>query len=308
MLDPDGGVALVLSRGVAVAFLLSVLGTLVFRAVVLPHVFAGMRAELRDVTERRLGLWLSLNVGGAVTGLCAWLAVVTANLAAPASLADWPSDLWAVLSDTGFGQVLLAQMGLTVATGLVLAGHPGQWRRRIGLLTGTAAAIAEVGHGHAYAMAKTVSLLELSEVAHLWAGGAWLGGLVPLLLVVQLAPPPLAAMAARWFTPLGRLCLVLLAASALLQGCVLVGSLGALVATGYGRIALLKLALFGVLFGFALVNRYRLAPALRGHHAARARRHFIASLVLQTGFGLLIVLAAAWLGQLRPGMDMGMPG
>jgi hypothetical protein len=30
--------------------------------------------------------------------------------------------------------------------------------------------------------------------------------------------------------------------------------------------------------------------------------------VLQTGFGLLVVLAAGLLGQLRPGMDTGMAG
>jgi putative copper export protein len=63
-----------------------------------------------------------------------------------------------------------------------------------------------------------------------------------------------------------------------------------------------------VLFGFAVVNRYWLAPDLRGCNPAVARRRLIRSISLQTGFGLLIVLAAALLGQLRPGMDMSMQG
>jgi putative copper export protein len=63
-----------------------------------------------------------------------------------------------------------------------------------------------------------------------------------------------------------------------------------------------------VLFGFALLNRYWLAPDLRGRNPRLARRRLIHSLCWQTAFGLLIVLAAALLGQLRPGMDMSMPG
>jgi putative copper export protein len=71
---------------------------------------------------------------------------------------------------------------------------------------------------------------------------------------------------------------------------------------------MLKFSLYGVLFGFAVLNRYRLFPALRGTRTPAARRTLIVSLVVQTGFGLLVVLAAALLGQLQPGMDMGMAG
>ncbi len=60
--------------------------------------------------------------------------------------------------------------------------------------------------------------------------------------------------------------------------------------------------------GIRLINRYRLAPDLRGSDAWTARRRLLISLVLQTGFGLFIVLAASLLGQLRPGMDIGMQG
>jgi putative copper resistance protein D len=157
-------------------------------------------------------------------------------------------------------------------------------------------------------MAHGLSLLEVSQTLHLWAAGAWLGSLLPLLLVVRLAPPPAAAMAARWFSPLGKLCVVLLTASAFVQGWVLIGSTKALFHTAYGWTALLKAGLFGGLFGFAVLNRYWLAPDLRGRNPDLARRQLLRSLSLQTGFGLLIVLAATLLSQLRPGMDMSMPG
>jgi len=305
---PDGGATLVLARGFAVAFLLSVSGTLTFRTVVLPRTYPRMTHDVIDPIERGLLRWTRFSVIFAALGLCAWLAAVTSYLANPETIGDWMDDLWTVLIDTSFGHVLLLQVVLLCATVVVLGGRPGAARWRLGLVLGTAAVIVEVGHSHAYAMAKGLSFLEVSQTLHLWAAGAWLGSLLPLLLVVRLAPPPAACLAARWFTPLGQLCVVLLAVSAPVQGWVLIASAKALVHTAYGWTALLKAGLFGVLFGFALLNRYWLAPDLRGRNPDLARRRLIRSLSFQTSFGLLIVVAAALLSQLRPGMDMSMPG
>jgi putative copper export protein len=58
------------------------------------------------------------------------------------------------------------------------------------------------------------------------------------------------------------------------------------------------------LFGFAMLNRYQLAPALLGTEAARARRVLLRSLAWQTGCGGAILMAAALLSQLQPGMKM----
>jgi putative copper resistance protein D len=213
-----------------------------------------------------------------------------------------------VLADTTFGHVLLLQMALLAGAVAVLGHRPGTRRWWVCGILATAASVAETGHGHAFAMAHGLTVLEVSEALHLWAAGAWLGGLVPLLLVVVAAPPAVAAVAARWFSPLGQVCLVVLILSALVQGWVLIASLPALKDTAYGWTAMLKLCLYGVLFGFAVLNRYRLCPALRGPDDRAARITLIVSLLLQTGVGVAVVLAAALLGQLQPGMDMGMGG
>jgi copper resistance protein D len=236
---PDGGATLVLARGFAVAFLLSVAGTLTFRTVVMPRTYPRMAPEFIGPIERGLVQWIRFNVIFAGFTLCAWLAAVTSYLASPETVGDWMDDLWTVLIGTGFGHVLLLQFLLLAATGAVLGRSPDALRWRIGLIPGTAAAIIEVGHDHAYAMANGLSFLEFSQALHLWAAGAWLGSLLPLLLVVVLAAPPAAAMAARWFTPLGKLCVVLLAASAFVQGWVLIGSTKALLHSAYGWTALL---------------------------------------------------------------------
>ena len=89
---------------------------------------------------------------------------------------DWADDLWVVITTTGFGQVVLLQLLLLVATGLALGRNPSVGRWRIGLVLGTTATIMEVGHDHAFAMATGLSFLEISQALHLWAAGAWLGG------------------------------------------------------------------------------------------------------------------------------------
>ncbi len=61
----------------------------------------------------------------------------------------------------------------------------------------------------------------LRRVLHLLAAAAWLGGLVPLLVLVAAAPPGVAALASSRFSPLGAGCVLLLAGTALFQACVL---------------------------------------------------------------------------------------
>ncbi len=178
----------------------------------------------------------------------------------------------------------------------------GRTRLAAGLLA--LATALQAGHGHAWAMYGRPSPLLLAGVVHLLAAGGWLGGLPPLLLVVRGAPPAVGAAAARWFSPLGKWCVAGIAASAAWQFWVLVGGLPGLVGTAYGWVAGAKLGLFGVLLGFALLNRYGLAPALRGATPERARRRLLGAVSVQTGFGVLTVLAAGALGSLPPAMHL----
>ena len=114
------------------------------------------------------------------------------------------------------------------------------------------------------------------------------------------ASPRTAAAAARWFSPIGKWCVFGIILSAGFQSWSLIGSVPGLVGTAYGWLALAKLALFAVLLGFAVANRYRLAPALLTPDPACARRALVLSVAIQTGFGLLTVLAAATLASLPP--------
>ena len=300
--DLQGGLALTAARTASVTALLSTFGTLGVLALVAPRAFARAQpAEAADLTRRLRRLtWASVAV--CLVAMAVWLVVQAGVLADADGLAGAVAAVPLVVSSTLFGHLVAAQMAVLAVLGLVLWLAGGAAGAAFGVASG--AVLLQAGHSHAASMYSGPSLLLACDVLHLLAAGGWLGALVPLLVVVRHAPGRVAAEAARRFSPWGRACVVVLAGTALVQGWVLVGSVPGLVGTGYGWMVLAKLALFAVLVGFALANRYRLAPALVTGEPGRARRVLARSLVLQTGAGLAIVAAAAVLSGLPPSMHL----
>ncbi|MGI4978133.1 MAG: CopD family protein, partial [Janthinobacterium lividum] len=297
--------ALAAARALSVAGLLSVFGTLLFGVAVAPRAFAGM-PEAAEAVGLRLARLCRLGLGVQLAGTLAWLVLQSADMAGAAGVGAALRAVPVVLADTAFGHLVAGQLAGIGVVALAVAGRGGggAWRRRAACgLAGVAVAL-QAGHGHAAAMQTGSGVLMAAGVVHLLAAGAWLGGLVPLGVAVAVAPPRGGAMAARWFTPLGKLCVVAVAASAAVQAWVLVGSVPGLVGTGYGWMVLVKLALLGVLLGFAVANRYRFAPALLRGEGGGARAVLLRSLWVQAGFGGAVLLAAAVLGSLPPSMHV----
>jgi mono/diheme cytochrome c family protein len=81
----------------------------------------------------------------------------------------------------------------------------------------------------------------------------------------------------------------------------LVGGLPGLLGSDYGRLVLIKTALFVVLLGFAAVNRFILSPALADPLAHDAVKRLRRSIYAEAGLGAVTILAAAWLAGLPPG-------
>ena len=293
--DPEGGLPLTLARGLAVAGLLSLFGTLVFARVVASRALAGADGDTAARVARRLTGLARVSALAGLLGAGLWLVTQTADMAGASTLVAMGD----VLGGTRFGHVLAAQ-AVALAAALVALARPA-WRPGA-LVAATVALSLQAGHGHALSMIEGPSLLLASDLLHLGAAGAWLGGLLPLLLVIGGAPPATGAAAARWFSPLGKWCVGATALTAAYQGWYLVASVPGLVGTAYGWMALVKLALLGALLGFAVVNRYWFAPALRGAAPAAARRRLFRSIAVQTGCGLLVVGAAALLSQLPPAL------
>jgi putative copper export protein/mono/diheme cytochrome c family protein len=302
--DLQGGAMLAAARDASVTALLSAFGATTFRVIVAPKAFAAMEPNLVTVSKRRLLLLALLSVAACLAGTLVWLVAQAAYMADAESLYEAFGAVPKVLAKTTFGHVVISQLAALFGWAGLLGWRDRPARPTAALCVATLAVALESGHSHAFSMVPGPSLLLACDILHLLAAGAWLGGLIPLLMLVRMAPPKAGAVAARWFSPLGQWCLAALVATAAFQGWVLVASIPGLVGTAYGWMVLVKLALFGTLFCFACANRYRFAPALLRDDAESARRVLVRSISVQTGFALAIVVAAVVLSELPPAMHL----
>jgi putative copper export protein/mono/diheme cytochrome c family protein len=300
--EVQGGMLLAGARFASVTALLSSFGTLVFRTVVAPAALLRMPAAAARDVKRRLLLVTQLSCAACALATAVWLCVQAGAMADAENLAGVFAAVPTVLAKTVFGHVVTAQFAALLAVSLAAGARDAIVRQRGALVLATCAVALQAGHSHALSMYGGPSWLLAADILHLLGAGAWLGGLLPLVLLVQAAPAACGAIAARWFSPLGKACIAALIVSALFQGWVLVASIPGLIGTAYGWMILIKMVLFSMLLGFAAVNRYRFAPALLLPDARGARLVLLRSVSVQTGFALAIVMAAALLSELPPAM------
>ena len=145
---------------------------------------------------------------------------------------------------------------------------------------------------------------ELNQAVHLLAAGFWLGGLVPLGLLLAASrrdgtDRSAAGRALRRFSDLAMIAVLLVLGSGMFNAWMLVGSPSALISTGYGKVLLIKLAFVGAMVALALFNRLFLLPTLALRHDAalsRLERNVILEIVL----GAVVLAVASTLGNLPP--------
>ncbi|MGO4523193.1 copper homeostasis membrane protein CopD [Dyella sp. 2RAF44] len=279
---------------------------------------------LQALTRNRSALSVvrqTLRVAGAATIVS--LLASSAALWAMAQAMSGSSDagaVWGVvqtlLTQTAVGMtwnlrvaVLLVSLWFTVASG-------GDTRSRVAvasvLCAVALATLAWAGHG---AMNEgPLAWVHLGvDIAHLFAAGAWVGALVALTLISRAASRhaeqknvALLSSAATGFARSGALIVAVLITSGIVNYIIIVGpTLSGLIETLYGRLLLVKLALFAAMLTLAAANRFRLAPALerarRDDDAATAVSTLTRSLYLETSLAILILGLVAWIGTLDPG-------
>jgi putative copper export protein/mono/diheme cytochrome c family protein len=202
--------------------------------------------------------------------------------------------LASVLPATQFGHAVLVRFALLLVV-LTLLGRRLVWLAMV--LAGIALAMQGV-MGHAGAAGGSAEpVLLASEALHLAAAGAWLGGLLPLVLLVMTLPPHAAVKTCRAFTPVGLSAVLLIAGTAAVQAWQWIGGLGGLFGTEYGQLALLKLGVFFALLLLAAVNRCVLIGRSGGVVSLRRLR---VSIAVETVLGSLVILIAAVLASAAP--------
>jgi putative copper export protein len=250
---------------------------------------------------------MALTVGGAIVGgvlaprpsplvgrltsagALVWLAALAVQavltvsevLAMPLRSAFDPTIMWALLSQTTLGRVILLQFVLVALVAIL------GWvvlDRITGSIIATAAATAAfllgfTGHsgisdGHA---AATISL-----GLHVVAASAWIGGLIATIAYVA-AGSDRTGVVLRRFSVLALLCVIVLAESGLLNASLRMDGPGALITSPYGAIITAKVCILMVLIGFGWRQRRRVIDRMTEENTKRT--------LLQLG-----VWEIAWMG------------
>jgi putative copper resistance protein D len=257
------------------------------------------------------GLALALLSGAA------WL-VLTAATMSGQSVADAvaPDVLWTVLSQTTFGIDWLLRLVLACVLAAALprvlsaeADKP-SWHQAVAALAAAAFVGSLAWAGHAIGGEGVEGVLHpAADVLHLIAAAVWLGMLVPLGLLFGLATDDAAALAAMRaatlrFSTLGLVAVGTLLATGIVNTWYLAGSIPALLGTDYGRLVLLKIALFLLMVAVAAVNRLRLTPKLvddrRTAAVANAQRQLRRNATIEASLGAIVIAVVAVLGALPP--------
>jgi putative copper resistance protein D len=276
---------LVLCRFVHFIVVLLMFGACVFRPWLLG-------AQAQPALDRQL---LRISRGLAWLGLfsgVAWLLLITASMAGSWDAALQPATVRQVLGKTFFGQVWVWHLLLNLLLVIVLS-KP--WPAlRLPLTALLLATLAPVGHG---AMLDGLSgqLLILNQVVHLVCVGAWLGGLMVLVLVLRqpqrLALEPIL----RRFSGAGYGLVAGLLVTGLINVRVLTGQLWPTpLFNGFALILLIKVLLVLGMLALALLNRLRIKRCEQRLGTLKA------SVMLEWLLGVSAVAAVSLLGTLPP--------
>jgi putative copper resistance protein D len=306
---------LVVTRLLHFAALMAALGIAAFRL----YAFAGDRdsghGTARAAFDKRLRRATLLS---AVVGLLTAVAMVpcvAASMTGSGESAHDPTVLRAVLLDTRFGHAWCTH-GLLAILLVALSALP--QRHEFPGATATVALLTLVGLawiGHAAMDSGETGIAhKINQMVHLAAAGLWLGGLTPLALLLRRALTaqgapfvPLARLALPHFSQMGYAAVALVALTGAVNSVLLVGSFEALLGTPYGRLLLVKIALFGAMVALALSNRFRLLPQL-GDAAANSVSTLHAlfrSVAIEQMLGLAILAVVAVLGTWPPAIAAG---
>jgi putative copper resistance protein D len=287
-------------------------GTLAFRAVVAaPALLSAREAGGTVDAPIRLLAWCGLAV--TVISGAVWLALQTVAMSGQAfDEALTSGAVITVLNETEFGLVSEIRLGLAVLLAVCLAYDRSVLARRLALGSALLLVAAIAWTGHAASTPGRLGYLHLAaDALHLSAAAAWIGGLVPLVFLLNegrrsavSARTSLQYDLVKRFSCLGIVSVATLIGSGVINAWILVGSFRGLTETEYGRLLMFKLAAFAVMLSFAAINRFGLMPRLAAVSSREAQRDALRGLMrnslVEVGLGLAIFAAVGVLGTLHP--------
>jgi putative copper resistance protein D len=302
---------LIVARALHIAASILIAGCFTFDVIALGFIFRPVSDDLYEVQRRlvRMTAWVLFT---ALVSAVLWFWLEVVSMSGLSFAHSFAASTWkTVLLETVFGHVWQFRIGVIVAA-LVLAvyGLAGNnaprrpvilalWLLSIALLV----SLAWISHAAAAGM-QPLGLI--GDLLHLCAAGAWIGGLVPLAILLARAKLSSAiakivpAVLGR-FSTLSLCCVSVLIASGISNSWLLVGSIHALVTTLYGWLLLFKLAMFGILIAFGARNNLVIRATASG---AQTRSGFLNELrrnvMCEVCLGAAVVVIVACLGVTPP--------
>ena len=303
--------SLIVVRGIHFAATAVLAGTLVFRTLVAKPALPPEHAVAKKLRVQNLRVvWIALAVT-ALSGVI-WLLLQAVSMSGltPAE-AMTPQVLSTVLNETQFGEVTEYRSALAIILAACLAFDRSPLANWLALATALGLMAAIAWTGHAGSTPGELGNLHLAaDALHLVAAASWVGGLVPLVLLLSAvrrdddlaASASPAGRATRRFSILGIVSVATLVTTGLVNSWILVGSFHALLATEYGQILLLKLVVFASMLALAAVNRFFLTPrlAVASGKECQAARQLLRNSVVEIALGFCVLAIVGMLGTLHP--------
>jgi copper transport protein len=246
-------------------------------------------------------------IGGGVWAAATLLFIaVQGRLLAPDAFLD---GALAILSGRT-GLLVVARFGLLLALALLVPRLPaaGSGPLRPWLLLSLVGAVALLTislQSHAAALPDGQAFLGIAlDWLHLLAMSAWLGGLLPLALLLRpgVSRPGRPAALIPAFSRVALPAVAVLAITGFFSARLVVRTTEALVATTHGRGLGLKLALFAVLLGLGAVNLFLITPLLRRDEGTAARR-LGRTVRTEMAVGVVLLLIVGGMTAVAPAFD-----
>lgn len=276
-------------------------------------------------------LYAFRRLGGDATGISAELAVVQPWLCGVGFLASFagmlaitasmqgvaigdvaPTMFVSMATETDVGKAWIVRM-LALGVAIIAAG---QLRRRpsgagIILTLASATALASlVWAGHAGASEGLAGTIHrAADALHMIAAGIWLGAIAAFLILLRPATDDveqprshMAAQSLERFAPVGTGCVIVIAATGLINFEIIVGleRAGSMLRSPYGYLLIAKLLLFAGMLALAALNRWRLTPALAAADGETSRTAIRRSLTVEASAAAIIFALVAILGTFEP--------
>jgi len=310
---------LLYARAIHFAATILVAGVVFFAVLVAAPAWRGVASNggFAVKVRARLAVIAWINLALALISGAEWLVLTAAAMSdQPAVQVFGDGVLWTVLSQTTFGRAWLVRFVVACALAATLPallspqGHKTRWLDATATILAAAFAGTLAWSGHAAGGLGDEAIIHpAADVLHLIAAAAWVGALVPFIVLFAAAGADdaslaIARTATARFSVLGIVSVGTLLATGIVNTYYLAGSLPALLHTDYGRLLLIKIALFLAMVAIAAVNRFRLTPQLlqqasitASHNALRRLRRNAAIEVLA---GAIVIVIVAALGTMAP--------